>query len=134
MDEKAARLFAGRNLVFVATVMPDGSPQVTPVWANLRDGHILVNTAEGRTKHRNAVRDPRVAVSVVSRDNPLEMASIRGTVVELVPDYSYRHADELTQQYMGRSRYPFRRDGERRVILRIRPDSVFVMPELTPSE
>ncbi|MCA9813354.1 MAG: pyridoxamine 5'-phosphate oxidase family protein, partial [Nitrosarchaeum sp.] len=67
MDEKAKGLFAQKNLVFVATLMKDGSPQLSPVWANFEDGYILVNTAEGRVKHKNVLRDPRVAVSVVSR-------------------------------------------------------------------
>lgn len=128
MDEKAVKLFSGKNLVFIATVMKDGSPQVTPVWADHEDGHILVNTAEGRIKHRNVVRDPRVAVSVVSSDNPLDTVAIRGTVEEIIPDHDYKHADRLAQQYMGRD-YPFRRYGEKRIILRIKPSSVFVLPE-----
>ena len=86
MDEKAIKLFSAKNLVFIATVMRDGSPQVSPVWANYEDEHILVNTAEGRIKHKNVLRDPRVAVSVVSKDNPLDMTTIRGTVSELIPD------------------------------------------------
>ncbi len=134
MDEKAIKLFSEKNLVFIATVMKDGSPQVSPVWANFEDGHILVNTAEGRVKHKNVLRDPRVAVSVVSEQNPLDMTTIRGTVKELIPDYDYAHTDKLTQQYMDRQRYPFRRDGEKRVILKIKPEKVFVLPELRMSE
>ncbi|PIW32195.1 MAG: PPOX class F420-dependent oxidoreductase [Nitrosopumilales archaeon CG15_BIG_FIL_POST_REV_8_21_14_020_37_12] len=130
MDKKAERLFQQKNLVFVATLMNDGSPQLSPVWANLEDGYILVNTAEGRIKHKNVLRDPRVAVSVVSADNPLDMTTIRGTVTELIPDYDYKHADKLTRQYMGREHYPFKRDGEKRIILKIKPERVFVLPEL----
>ena len=100
MDDKAIKLFSAKNLVFIATVMKDGSPQVSPVWANYEDDHILINTAEGRIKHKNILRDPRVAVSVVSHDNPLDMTTIRGTVTELIPDYDYAHADKLTLQYM----------------------------------
>ena len=134
LNEKAAKLFSGKNLVFVATLMKDGAPQVSPVWANLEDGYVMVNTAEGRIKHKNVLRDPRVAVSVVSKDNPLDMTMIRGVVKALIPDYEYRHADKLTQQYMGRERYPFKRDGEKRVILKIKPERVFVLPELKMSE
>ena len=134
MDEKVVKLFSEKNLVFIATVMKDGSPQVSPVWANFEDGCVLVNTAEGRIKHKNVLRDPRVAVSVVSRDNPLDMTTIRGIVEELIPDYDYTHADKLTQQYMGRKHYPFKRDDEKRVILKIRPGKVFVLPELKMSE
>lgn len=134
MDDKVVQLFSGKNLVFIATLMKDGSPQLSPVWANYADGYIMVNTAEGRIKHKNVLRDSRVAVSVVSKDNPLDMTTIRGTVEELIPDYEYKHADKLTQQYMGRDHYPFKRDDEKRVILKIKPAKVFVLPELKMSE
>ena len=134
MDDKAVQLFSGKNLVFIATLMKDGSPQLSPVWANYTDGYIMVNTAEGRIKHKNVLRDSRVAVSVVSKDNPLDMTTIRGTVEELIPDYDYVHADKLTQQYMGRDHYPFKRDDEKRVILKIKPAKVFVLPDLKMSE
>jgi len=134
MDDKVVRLFSEKNLVYVATIMNDGSPQVSPVWANCADEHILINTAEGRIKHKNVLRDPRVAVSVTSISNPLDMTTIRGTVVELIPDYDYKHADKLTMQYMGREHYPFKRDDEKRIILKIKPDKVFVLPELKMSE
>jgi len=134
MDEKAIKLFSAKNLVYIATVMKDGSPQVSPVWANYEDEHIMVNTAEGRIKHKNVLRDPRVAVSVVSKDNPLDMTTIRGTVTELIPDHDYSHADKLTQQYMNKEHYPFKRDDEKRVVLKIKPNKVFILPELKMSE
>jgi PPOX class probable F420-dependent enzyme len=130
MDVKAERLFADKNLVFIATLMKDGSPQLSPVWGNYEDGHIMINTAEGRIKHKNVLRDPRVAVSVVSKDNPLDMTTIRGKVVEIIPDYDYKHADRLTQKYMGRQHYPFKREDEKRIILKIKPEHIFVLPEL----
>ena len=134
MEEKSIKLFSEQNLVFIATLMKDGSPQVTPVWANYEDGYILVNTAEGRIKHKNVLHDSRVAVSVVSKDNPLELTTIRGIVEELIPDYEYKHADKLTQQYLGIEHYPFKRDDEKRVILKIKPNKVFVLPELKMQE
>lgn len=130
MDERAASLFEDRNLVYIATLMGDGAPQLSPVWASYEDGHIMVNTAEGRVKHKNVLRDPRVAVSAVSHSNPLHMATVRGTVVEVIADYEYRHADKLTKKYLGRDAYPFKRPGEKRTILKIRPDKTFVMPEM----
>ena len=130
MNEKTINLFQDKNLVFIATLMKDGSPQLSPVWANYEDGFILVNTAEGRIKHKNVLRDPRVAVSVVSKENPLDMTTLRGTVVEMIPDYDYKHADKLTLQYMGRDNYPFKREGEKRIIFKIKPERVFVLPEL----
>jgi len=130
VDEKTIRLFQDKNLVFIATIMKDGSPQLSPVWANYDEGFILINTAEGRIKHKNVLQDPRVAVSVVSKDNPLDMTTIRGKVVEIIPDYDYTHADKLTLQYMGRDNYPFKREGEKRIIFKIKPERVFVLPEL----
>ena len=130
IDEKVIKLFSEKNLVFIATIMKDGSPQLSPVWANYESGFILVNTAEGRLKHKNILRDPRVAVSVTSNDNPLDMTTIRGTVVAIISDIEYNHADKLTQQYMGRNHYPFKRDNEKRIILKIKPHKVFVLPEL----
>jgi len=130
INDKVIKLFSEKNLVFIATLMEDGSPQLSPVWANYNDGFILVNTAEGRVKHKNILRDPRVAVSVTSNDNPLDMTTIRGTVVEIISDIEYHHADKLTQQYMDRSHYPFKRDDEKRIILKIKPHKIFVLPEL----
>jgi len=133
-DQKVVKLFSEKNLVFIATVMKDGSPQVSPVWANYEDGFILVNTAEGRIKHKNILRDPRVAVSVTSNHNPLDMTTIRGKVIEIISDSEYLHADKLTQQYMGRSNYPFKQENEKRIILKIKPEKIFVLPELQMSD
>lgn len=130
MEEKPKKLFQQKNIVFIATLMKDGSPQLSPVWANYDSGYILVNTAEGRIKHKNILRDPRVAISVISNTNPLDMTAIRGTVEEIIPDYDYTHADKLTHQYLGQKHYPFKRENEKRIILKIKPEHVFVMPEL----
>ena len=128
LEEKAIKLFQQKNIVFIATLMTDGAPQLSPVWANYDSGYILVNTAEGRIKHKNILRDPRVAISVVSNNNPLDMTTIRGTVKEIIPDYDYTHADKLTQQYMEQKNYPFKRENEKRIVLKIKPERVFVMP------
>ncbi|MCH7967925.1 MAG: PPOX class F420-dependent oxidoreductase [Thaumarchaeota archaeon] len=130
MEPQAEKLFKDKNLVFIATIMKDGSPQLSPVWANYDNGHILVNTAEGRVKHKNVLRDPRVAISVVSQNNPLDMTTIRGKVIEIVPDYDYVHINKLTKKYMGVENYPFRQVGEIRIVLKIKPEKVFVLPDL----
>jgi len=130
MDPKVIQLLEDKNLVFIATLMKDGSPQLSPVWANFEDGHVLVNTAEGRIKHKNVLRDPRVAVSVISHNNPLDMITIRGKVVEIIPDYDYNHVNRLTKKYMSKENYPFKRKGEKRIIFKIKPEKVFVLPEL----
>ena len=134
MDSKVINLLNGKNLVFIATSMKDGSPQVTPVWANFEDGHILINTAEGRLKHKNVLRDPRVAISVVDNDDPLDMIAIKGKVIEIIPDYDYIHANKLTKKYMNLEKYPFRRENEKRIIFKIKPEKIFVLPELKMNE
>ena len=130
MDQKVERLFQQKNLIFVSTINLDGSPQLTPVWGDYDNGYVLVNTAEGRLKHKNVLRDPRVAISVVDHDNPLNMTTIKGKVVEIIPDYDYVHANKLTKQYMGIDEYPFKRDGEKRIIFKIKPVKIFVMPDI----
>ena len=131
MESKVIQLLEGRNLLFLATIMKDGSPQVSPVWGNYDGNHILVNTAEGRIKHKNILRDPRIAISIVDQNNPLNMTTIKGKVVEILPDYDYIHADRLAKKYMGKDRYPFRREEEKRIIFKIKPERVFVLPEIT---
>jgi len=134
MEPKVVRLFEDKNLVFLATVMKDGSPQLSPVWVDYDDGYILVNTAEGRVKHKNVLRDPRVAISVVSNSNPLDMTTIRGKVVKIIPDYNYEHADKLAKKYMGKKKYPFRIEGEKRIVFKIKPEKIFVLPELEATD
>ena len=130
MDLKVEQLFQQKNLIFISTINSDGSPQLTPVWGDYDDGYVFVNTAEGRLKHKNVLRDPRVAISVVDHSNPLNMTTIKGKVVEIIPDYDYVHANKLTKQYMGIDEYPFKRDGEKRIIFKIKPVKIFVMPSI----
>ena len=130
MDPKVEKLFQEKNLVFIATINLDGSPQLTPVWGDYQDGYILLNTAEGRIKHRNVLRDSRVAVCVVSHDNPQDMITIRGNVVEIIPDYDYNHADKLAKKHMGIEKYPFKRINEKRIIFKIKPEHVYILPTI----
>ena len=130
MDQKAERLFQEKNLIFIATINSDGSPQLTPVWGEYQDGYILINTAEGRIKHRNVLHDSRVAVCVVAHDNHLDMTTIRGNVTEIIPDYDYSHADKLTKKYMNLEKYPFKRINEKRIIFKIKPEHVYVLPTI----
>jgi len=134
MESKVINLLNGKNLVFIATIIKDGSPQVSPVWADFEDEHIMVNTAEGRIKHKNVLRDSRVALSIVDSNNPLDMTSIKGTVVEIIPDYDYIHANKLTKKYLGKETYPYRRENEKRIIFKIKPEKIFVLPELKMNE
>ena len=130
MDLKVEQLFQQKNLIFISTINSDGSPQLTPVWGDYDGEHVLVNTAEGRLKHKNILRDPRVAISVVDHNNPLNMTTIKGKVIEIIPDYDYAHANKLTKQYLGIDEYPFKRDGEKRIIFKIKPVKIFVMSSI----
>lgn len=121
------QLILAPNLGFLATLMPDGSPQVTPVWIDTDGEHILVNTAEGRQKPRNLRRDPRVALAVVDWQNPYRYAQIRGRVVELTHEGADEHIDRLAKKYLGQDRYPFRQPGERRLLIKIRPEHLHTM-------
>jgi len=130
MDLKVEQLFQRKNLIFISTINSDGSPQLTPVWGNYDRGYVLVNTAEGRLKHKNVLRDPRVAISVVDHGNPLNMTTIKGKVIEIIPDYDYIHANKLTKQYIGLDENPFKSDGEKRIVFKIKPLKIFVMPNI----
>ena len=124
LPESARRMVDGRNLAHVATVMRDGSPQVTPVWVD-RDGDvILINTAAGRLKVRNVGRDPRVAISMVDSDHPNPPLLVRGRVVAVVGgDAAWEHYEKLRLKYAGRSGGE-RRPGEERIVWRIEADQI----------
>ena len=127
MREGVKKLFKEANIGHLATVMPDGSPQVTPLWVDFDGEHILVNTAEGRQKPRNIRRDPRVAISVTREGSPYAYAQVRGRVVEVTREGAEEHIDRLAKKYLGRDRYPWRQPGEQRIILKIVPEHVASM-------
>jgi PPOX class probable F420-dependent enzyme len=122
----AVKLLQEPQLAQLATVMADGSPQVTPVWVDIEpDGsHVLINTAATRLKSKNISRTPQVAVSVVDSQNPWRYVIVRGTVVEQSREGADEHIDRMAQKYLGQETYPFRRPDEQRVILRIKPHHV----------
>ena len=121
------KLFQEPNFGHLATLMPDGSPQVTPMWVDFDGKHILVNTAEGRQKPRNIRRDPRVAIDVISQSNAYAFASVRGRVVEITREGAEEHIDRLAKKYIGQDKYPWRQPGEERIILKIEPERVASM-------
>lgn len=124
MNHEVEKLFTGKNFAFIATMMQDSAPQVTPVWVDYDKGSILINTAEGRTKTRNVARDPRVAVSVADSTNPYVHASIRGRVIERTTQGADEHIDKMAKKYLDVEKYPFRAPGEKRVLLKIKPEAV----------
>jgi PPOX class probable F420-dependent enzyme len=127
LSPNGVKLLQEKHVAILSTIMPDGSPQATPVWVDVEpDGsHILINTVEGHLKKENIDRDPRVAVTVVDSENHFRTVVVRGTVVEqLGPDQgSIDHINSLAKKYTGRDQYVLR-EGETRVILRIKPTHV----------
>ena len=117
-DDRA--ILKGKNFGHFVTLQPDGSPHATPVWVDVGDGYVLVNTAPGRVKDRNVRRDPRVALSITDSANPYNFLSIRGRVVEIVAGGARSHIDELSMRYNGK---PYPMEGER-VIFKIEPEHV----------
>lgn len=118
-------LFEGQTYANFGTVMPNGTPQITPVWIDHEDDDILVNTAKGRQKERNVRRNPRVGICILDPGDPYRYVSVRGTVYEITTDGAVEHIDALARRYMGVEEYPNHGDERGpRVILRIRPDSV----------
>ena len=108
----------------IATLMADGSPQITQVWVDTDAEHILVNTAEGRQKTRNVQRDPRVAINVVDPANAWRLATVRGRVIDITTEGADDLIDQLAQKYLGVERYPYRNPAETRVTLKIAPERI----------
>jgi len=108
----------------LATVNPDGTPQVTPVWFDTDGGDIRINTARGRVKDRNLRRNAAVALAVMDPDNPYRYVQVKGRVAEVTESGADAHIDSLAKKYMGVDKYPYRRTGEVRVIFKIRPERV----------
>ena len=118
LTEQAKKLLDGRNLASVATLMPDGSPQVTPVWVN-RDGNtIVINATTARQRYRNLKRDPRVALCIFDMGNIYTNVMIRGRATEITMEGAEEHIDKLSMKYNGR-KYPDHSPERPRVIIRI---------------
>jgi PPOX class probable F420-dependent enzyme len=111
----------------LATLMPDGSPQVTPVWFDMAGDKLRVNTARGRVKDRNMQRDAQVALSILDPDNAYRHVALRGRIASVTEEGADAHIDSLAKKYLGADSYPFRSAGEVRVIYEIEITSVSTM-------
>lgn len=114
-------LFEKKAFAHLATLMPDGSPQVTPVWCDFDGTHVIVNSARGRQKDKNMTRDAKVALSMTDPENPYRYLEVRGTVTEITEEGADAHIDKLARKYMGVDSYPYRTPNEARVIYKITP-------------
>ena len=114
-------------LAHLATIMPNGSPQVTPLWFDYTGGRIRVNSAKGRVKSRNMTEGAPFALSIVDPDNAYRYIQIRGTVSKTTTDGADAHIDALAKKYLGVDSYPYRSPTEIRMIFEITPTSVQVM-------
>lgn len=119
IPESHRDILTGKNFAHIATLMPDGSPQVTPVWIDVDGETVLFNTADGRQKARNLDRDGRVAISCHDQANPYRYIQIRGEVVEKTTKGADAHIDAMAKKYLGADTYPGHSAGEQRVIYRI---------------
>lgn len=121
----ALDLFEKPLLAHFATVMTDGTPQVTPVWVDFDGTHVLINTAKGRQKTLNVERHPKVGLDIVDAVDQYHWVSIRGTIDEVTEQGADAHIDKMSKKYTGNDKYN-NQTGETRVIIKIRPDRVIV--------
>jgi PPOX class probable F420-dependent enzyme len=127
IPDKYRDLFTKRAFASLATLMSDGSPQVTPVWCDLEGDLVIVNSAKGRQKDKNIRRDPRVALAVIDPENPYRYLEIRGRVVEITEQGADAHIDKMAKKYLGADKYPYRQAGEVRVMYKIQAERTNTM-------
>jgi PPOX class probable F420-dependent enzyme len=127
IPEQFKDLFQKVAFANLATLMPDGRPQVTPVWFDLDGSNIRINTAKGRVKDKNMRRNKNVALAISDPDNPYRHLAIQGEIVDITEQGADAHIDALAKKYLGKDKYPFRQAGEVRVIYKIRPDRIAQM-------
>jgi PPOX class probable F420-dependent enzyme len=123
LPDSVKKLIEGKSFANFATLMPDGSPHVTQTWVDHEGDLVLINTFEGSQKHRNAVRNPKVALDVCDPTNPYNMAVIRGLVREVTFTGAEEHIDKMAKKYLGQDKYQ-KRQPQRRVLIKIEPTHV----------
>jgi PPOX class probable F420-dependent enzyme len=128
--EPVIKIIKDKNFAFLGTIMRDGRPQVSPIWIDIDDNNniILFNTAQGRIKHKNISRDPRVSLSLVDKNNPYSMVTIQGTVIEQTTIGADEHIDKLAKKYLNIDRYPSHSPSIKRVICKIKPEKMYYLP------
>lgn len=124
LSDEVLALLREPSYAQLATLMPDGSPQVTQVWIDIDGEHIIINTAVGHQKERNVRRDPRVAINLVDPNDQARQAAIRGQVVEMTTEGAAEQINALAKKYLGMDHYPFGSPDETRITLKITPEHV----------
>lgn len=119
IPESHLDLFRKKAFANLATLMPNGSPQVTPVWVDYDGRHVIINTAEGRQKDKNLQRDGRVALSIMDPENPYRYLEVRGRITQRTHEGADQHIDAMARKYLGQDKYPYRQPGEIRVLYRV---------------
>jgi len=123
--ESAFKLMRGKNFAFLATINPDGTPQVTPTWVDTDGEHVLINTVMSRIKYRNVKKNPNVALAIAEQSDPYNMVTVTGKVVEVVTGaVPERHIDQLANKYLGVEKNPWSKPTDKRVILKIKPERI----------
>jgi PPOX class probable F420-dependent enzyme len=116
-------LFEKPAIATIATMLPNGQPQVTPVWADYDGTHVLVVTRKGTRKHKNVKHDPTVTVTIIDPDDNYRYVEVRGEVEKMPEEGALEFSDRQAQRYWGVDEYPFERDTPR-VLFHIRPERV----------
>jgi PPOX class probable F420-dependent enzyme len=137
IDEAVRALLEATNFCVVATLRDDGAVHSIPVWVDTDGEHVLLNSTEGRGWVRNVDRDPRVTCTIVNAHNPYEFVEIRGRLVERTYEGGNDQIHRLAKKYLGVDEYPWLQPGERRILLKVAPETVLHMQpsaaELAPS-
>ena len=132
LPDSVKKLIEAKTFANVATLMPDGSPHVTQTWVDHDGDYVIINTFEGSQKHRNAARNPKIALDICDSTNPYYMAVIRGHVSEITFDGAEEHIDKMAKKYRGQDKYQNRWPGMKRVLIKIEPTHVIVPFEESP--
>jgi len=124
LPEDLLELLRQPSICYLATIMADGSPQLTQTWVDTDGEHIIINTVETHLKLKNIKRDPRVAVAISAPANPSSYVQIRGRVINITTEGGVEHIEKLSQKYLGKP-YPwFGGRDQVRVILTIAADRI----------
>lgn len=124
IEGRVAELLEAKNFVHVGTVRQNGKPHIVPVWVDHEDGKVVLNTAEGRAWPANVRRNGNATLNVMNLENPYEYVEIEADLVEDTQDGADEHINAMAKKYLGEDEYPFRQDGEQRVILRLAPTKI----------